>query len=204
MAGPCGKVNFVLSEEPQIAGMPASHSKAQRSLFTLAPSLQEAEDIYNQAARGEVPQRLWVDCVVASNVDPGLAGDGRHVMTCFVQYLPYKLAHGSWEAEKEKLGDQVVSIIGRYATKLPASIIARKVYTPLDLERVFGITEGNIFHGDINMEQMFFMRPLPGWSQYRTPIKGLYLCGSGTHPGGGVTGAPGYNAAHRILKDGIV
>jgi len=201
MDGPCGKVNFVLSEEPQVAGMPESHTKSERSLFTLAPSLREAEDIYNRAARGEVPDELWVDCVLASNVDPSLVTNGKHVLTCFVQYLPYKLAHSNWESERENVGDKVLERISRYAPNVPSSVIARKVYTPLDLEQTFGITEGNIFHGDINMGQLFFMRPLPGWSQYRTPINGLYLCGSGTHPGGGVTGAPGYNAAQRILQD---
>ena len=201
MAGPCGKVNFVLSDEPRVTGMPESHTKSQRSLFTLAPSLQEAEDIYNQAARNEVPDHLWIDCVIASNVDPGLVTAGRHVLTCFVQFLPYELSCSSWEQERQKLGDKVVEIIGRYATNVPSSIIARKVYTPVDLEHTFGLTEGNIFHGDINIAQLFFMRPLPGWAQYRTPIKRLYLCGAGTHPGGGVTGAPGYNAARRILQD---
>lgn len=201
MGGPCGKVNFVLSEEPRVTGMPEPHSKAQRSLFTLAPSLREAEDIYNQAARGEVPDQLWVDCVLASNVDPGLVTEGRHVLTCFVQYLPYRLTGNDWDRKRESVGDRVVETIARYAPNLPSSVVARKVYTPLDLERVFGITEGNIFHGDINLGQLFFMRPVPGWSQYRTPIERLYLCGSGTHPGGGVTGAPGYNAAQRIQKD---
>ena len=201
MDGPCGKVNLVLSEEPRVTGMPTSYSAQERSLFTLAPSLQEAEDIYNQAARGDMPDELWVDCVLASNVDPQLATEGKHVMTCFVQYLPYKPTNSSWETEREKLGDQVVETIGRYAPNVPSSVVARKVLTPYDLENTFGITEGNIFHGDINMGQLFFMRPLPGWSQYRTPIDGLYLCGAGTHPGGGVTGAPGYNAAKRILRD---
>jgi phytoene dehydrogenase-like protein len=201
MDGPCGKVNFVLSEEPQVAGMPESHTKSERSLFTLAPSLQEAEDIYNQAARGEIPDELWVDCVLASNVDPSLVTAGKHVLTCFVQHLPYKLANSDWDSERENVGNKVLERISRYAPNVPSSVIARKVYTPFDLEQTFGITEGNIFHGDINMGQLFFMRPLPGWSQYRTPINGLYLCGSGTHPGGGVTGAPGYNAAQRILQD---
>ncbi len=123
------------------------------------------------------------------------------MLTCFVQYVPYQLADGSWDEKREFLGDRIVKKIADYVPKLPASIIARRVYTPLDLERVFGITEGNIFHGDVNLGQLFFMRPLPGWAHYRTPIEGLYLCGAGTHPGGGVTGAPGYNAAHRIMKD---
>jgi phytoene dehydrogenase-like protein len=142
-----------------------------------------------------------VDCVLASNVDPGLVTEGRHVLTCFVQYLPYSPKNSSWDDERETVGDKVIETIGRYAPNVPASVVARKVYTPYDLEQTFGITEGNIFHGDINMGQLFFMRPLPGWSQYRTPIDGLYLCGSGTHPGGGVTGAPGYNAARQILRD---
>jgi phytoene dehydrogenase-like protein len=201
MAGPCAKVNLVLSEEPRVTGMPDSHSPAERSLFTLAPSLREAEDIYNQAMRGEVPDELWVDCVLASNVDPALASEGRHVLTCFVQYLPYALRNGNWDSQRDSIGDKVVETIGRYAPNVPGSVIARKVFTPYDLEQTFGITEGNIFHGDINMGQLFFLRPVPGWAHYRTPIENLYLCGAGTHPGGGVTGAPGYNAAHRILRD---
>jgi len=201
MAGPCAKVNLVLSDEPRVNGMPATHSKIERSLFTLAPSLQEAEDSYNESQRGETPRHLWVDCVLATNVDPGLASPGRHVLTCFVQYLPFRLSTGNWNGERERLGDRVVEIIGRYAPNVPSSVVARRVLTPLDLEQTFGITEGNIFHGDISLEQLFFMRPVPGFANYRTPIKGLYLCGAGTHPGGGVTGAPGFNAARRILAD---
>ncbi|MEM1413022.1 MAG: NAD(P)/FAD-dependent oxidoreductase [Pseudomonadota bacterium] len=199
MDGPSGKVNFVLSEEPRVNGMPADRSRSQRALFTLVPTLQEAEDNYNAARRGEVPERLWVDCVLASNVDDTLAPEGRHMLTCFVQYLPYQLREGSWDDQRERLGDRVTELIGRFAPNVPGAVIARAVFTPPDLERRFGITEGNIFHGDINMAQMFFMRPLPRWSQYETPVDGLFLCGAGTHPGGGVTGAPGYNAAHRIL-----
>ncbi len=201
MDGPAGKVNYVLSEEPQVTGMPADRTRPQRSLFTLIPSLADAEVNYNTAARGEIPERLWVDCVLASNVDPTLAPDGRHMLTCFVQYLPYRLAAGAWSDRREALGDRVTELIGRYAPNVPGAVVARRVFTPPDLEERFGITEGNIFHGDISLQQMFFMRPLPGWAHYRTPIDGLYLCGAGTHPGGGVTGAPGYNAAHRILKE---
>lgn len=201
MSGPCAKVNFVLSGEPAVRGMPASHNPVQRSLFTLAPSLQEAEDSYNQAHRGELPEDLWIDCVLASNVDSSLATRGRHVMTCFVQYLPWRLATGDWNTRRDELGDKVTGIIARYAPNVLDSVVARRVYTPLDLEQIFGITEGNIFHGDLSLDQLFFMRPVPGWAHYRTPIKGLYLCGAGTHPGGGVTGAPGHNAAHQILKD---
>lgn len=200
MDGPAGKVNFVLSEEPNVAGMPADRTKPQRSLFTLIPTLAEAEANYNASQQGRIPERLWVDCVLASNADETLAPQGRHMLTCFVQYLPYSLAEGSWDTQREELGDAVTALIGQFAPNVPGSVVARRVYTPLDLEQTFGITEGNIFHGDISMEQLFFMRPLPGWAHYETPIRGLFLCGAGTHPGGGVTGAPGYNAAHRILR----
>lgn len=201
MDGPAGKVNFVLSEEPNVNGMPADRTKAQRSLFTLIPTLAEAEANYNASQLGMLPERLWVDCVLASNVDDTLAPEGRHMLTCFVQYLPYSPADGTWDDHRETLGDRVTKLIGQFAPNVPASVIARKVYTPLDLEQTFGITEGNIFHGDISLQQMFFMRPLPRWAHYSTPIDKLYLCGAGTHPGGGVTGAPGYNAAHTILRE---
>ncbi|HEX9473840.1 MAG TPA: NAD(P)/FAD-dependent oxidoreductase [Steroidobacteraceae bacterium] len=201
MAGPCAKVNYVLAEEPRIAGMPRDRSAPERSFFTLVPTIQGAEDCYHAAQRGEISEALWVDCVLASNVDPTLAPAGRHMLTCFVQYLPWRPTAGSWDQLREPFGDQVTRIIGRYAPNMPASVVARCVLTPLDLETRFGITEGNIFHGDLSLAQMFHMRPLPDCSQYRTPIRGLYLCGAGTHPGGGVTGAPGHNAAHMILKD---
>lgn len=201
MDGPAGKVNFVLSEEPAVRGMPASRSREERSLFTLIPTLAEAEDNYAAARRGQLPARLWVDCVLASNVDDTLAPPGRHMLTCFVQYLPYRLAEGCWDDDaREALGDSVTALIAEFAPNVPDAVVARATFAPPDLERRFGITEGNIFHGDIALEQMFFLRPLPGWSQYRTPIQQLYLCGAGTHPGGGVTGAPGYNCAQQILK----
>ena len=201
MAGPCAKVNMVLSEEPKVNGMPADADAPRRSLFTLVPSLEFAERCYDIAKMGDIPEELWVDCVVASNVDDSLAPPGRHIMTCFVQYVPYELRRGTWDENRELLGDRVVKKIAEYAPNVPRSIVARQVVTPLDLERTYGLTEGNIFHGDLILEQLFFMRPVPGWAQYRTPIDGLYLCGAGVHPGGGVTGAPGYNAAHKVLKD---
>ncbi len=201
MDGPCAKVNFVLSEEPRVTGMPREFEKSQRALFTLVPSLEFAERCYDIAKLGEIPEELWVDCVVASNVDPSLAPEGRHVMTCFIQYVPYRLKKGTWDENRELLGDRVVRKIGEYAGNVPGSVVARQVLTPLDLERTYGLTEGNIFHGDLNLEQLFFMRPVAGFAQYRTPVDGLYLCGAGTHPGGGVTGAPGHNAARQVLKD---
>jgi phytoene dehydrogenase-like protein len=201
MNGPSAKVNLVLDAEPEVAGMPAGANALQKMLFTLVPTLQQAQDNYNAAQAGLLHEDLWVDCVWASAIDTSLATPGRQVLTTFVQYVPYHLASSDWDSQREWLGDKVVEIIGRYAPNVPDAVVARDVITPLDLERRFGITEGNIFHGDIRLDQLFFMRPVPGWAQYRTPVRGLYLCGSGTHPGGGVTGAPGYNAARAILKD---
>jgi phytoene dehydrogenase-like protein len=201
MNGPCAKVNMVLAEEPRFTGTPASYDPQQRSLFTLVPSLEFAERCYDIAKFGEIPEQLWVDCVIASNADPSLAPAGKHVMTCFVQYVPYKLREGTWDENRELLGDRVVNTIAEYAPNVPSAIVARQVLTPLDLERTYGLTEGNIFHGDLNLEQLFFNRPVAGWSQYRTPVAGLYLCGAGAHPGGGVTGAPGHNCAHQVLRD---
>jgi len=201
MDGPCAKVNMVLSEEPRFTGTPSEYAPQQRSLFTLIPSLEFAERCYDIAKFGEIPEQLWVDCVIASNADPSLAPAGKHIMTCFVQYVPYKLRAGTWDEKRELLGDRVLQKIAEYAPNVPNAIVAMQVLTPLDLERTYGLTEGNIFHGDLNLEQLFFNRPVAGWSQYRTPIAGLYLCGAGAHPGGGVTGAPGHNAAHQVLRD---
>jgi len=163
--------------------------------------MESAERCYDHAKYGELAEDLWVDCVVASGVDETLAPKGRHIMTCFVQYVPYRLRQGTWDEKRELLGDLVVKKIARYAPNVPDAIVARQVITPLDLERTYGLSEGNIFHGDLSLEQLFFMRPVSGWAQYRTPIGGLYLCGAGAHPGGGVTGAPGHNAAHQVLRD---
>jgi len=184
-----------------LTGTRAEASPQERSLFTLVPSLEFAERCYDIAKFGEIPEELWVDCVVASNADDSLAPAGKHIMTCFVQYVPYKLREGNWDEKRELLGDRVVKKIAEYAPNVPGAIVARQVLTPLDLERTYGLTEGNIFHGDLDLEQLFFMRPVAGWSQYRTPLEGLYLCGAGAHPGGGVTGAPGRNAAKQALKD---
>jgi phytoene dehydrogenase-like protein len=201
MAGPCAKVNLALSEEPRFTGTPSTHMPLERTFYTIVPSLEFAERCYDIAKFGEIPEELWVDCVIASNADASLAPPGTHIMTCFVQYVPYHLRTGTWDENRELLGDRVLHKIGEYAPNVPGSVIARQTLTPLDLERTYGLTEGNIFHGDLSLEQLFFMRPVPGWSQYRTPIKGLYLCGAGAHPGGGVTGAPGHNAAQRALRD---
>ena len=201
MAGPCAKVNMALSEEPRFIGMPEDADPIRRSLATLVPTLEGAERMYDIAKWGEIPEDLWVDCVVASNVDPGLAPEGTHVMTCFVQYVPYELREGTWDQHRDLLGKRVLDKVAQYAPNVPGAVTSMQVVTPLDLERTYGLTEGNIFHGDLNIEQLFFMRPVPGYSNFRTPVDGLYLCGAGVHPGGGVTGAPGYGAAHKVIRD---
>lgn len=201
MDGPCAKVNLALAEEPQLTGTPANATPLERTFYTLVPNLEFAERCYDIAKFGEIPDELWVDCVVSSNADSSLAPPGKHILTCFVQYVPYRLREGTWDEKRELLGDRVVKKIAEYAPNVPGAIVARQVLTPLDLERTYGLTEGNIFHGDLRLDQLFFMRPVAGWSQYRTPIHGLYLCGAGAHPGGGVTGAPGRNAAHQVLRD---
>jgi phytoene dehydrogenase-like protein len=201
MDGPCAKLNLVLGEEPRFTGTPSNATPLERTFYTLVPSLEFAERCYNIARSGEIPEELWVDCVVSSNADDSLAPPGKHILTCFVQYVPYRLNNGSWDDNRDLLANRVIKKIGEYAPNVPNAILARHVLTPVDLERTYGLTEGNIFHGDLTLEQLFFMRPVPGWSRYRTPIRGLYLCGAGAHPGGGVTGAPGHNAAHQVLRD---
>jgi phytoene dehydrogenase-like protein len=201
MEGPCAKVNLVLDAEPRFTGTSPAATALERTFYTLVPSLEFAERCYDIAKFGEIPEELWVDCVVSSNADPSLAPAGKHILTCFVQYVPYHLRQGTWDENRELLGNRVIKKIAEYAPNVPNAIVARQVLTPLDLERTYGLTEGNIFHGDLRLEQLFFMRPVAGWSQYRTPVDGLYLCGAGAHPGGGVTGAPGHNAAHQVLRD---
>jgi phytoene dehydrogenase-like protein len=137
--------------------------------------------------------------VIPTLTDPTLAPPGKHILSCFVQYAPYALAEGTWDERRDALGDIVVDTVSQYAPNLRDIILHRQVLTPLDLEREFGLTEGNIFHGELALEQLFFMRPAPGWAKYATPVRSLWLCGSAAHPGGGVMGAPGRNAARRIL-----
>lgn len=200
MNGPSAKVNLVLKEEPRITGMPADAPALQRMLYTLVPTFAAAQACYNDCQQGRLAEDLWVDCIQASAIDPELARPGHHVLTSFVQYVPYHLKGTDWNAQRETLGKRVIEIIGRYAPNVPDAVVGIDIITPLDLEHRFGITEGNIFHGDIRLDQLFFMRPLPGWAHYATPIRNLFLCGAGTHPGGGVTGAPGYNAARVIVR----
>jgi phytoene dehydrogenase-like protein len=139
--------------------------------------------------------------IIPSLIDPQMAPAGKHVMSIFVQYAPYNLNGGWKDAQREAFGDAVINAIAEYAPNIKDIILHRQVLTPLDIEREFGLSEGNIFQGELTLEQLFFLRPAPGWAQYKTPVRNLYMCGSATHPGGGIMGAPGRNAALRILKE---
>jgi len=201
MAGPCAKINFALTEAPVLPQLPKDASLQERSDFTICPDGEYHERAWDETKHGRASTHPYVDCVVPTHLDPGLAPPGRHVLTAFVQYAPYRLAEGDWTTERERMADRVTDAITEFAPNFKRSVLARDILSPVDLETRYGLTEGNIFHGDLSLGQLFLGRPVPGWARYRTPIRGLYLCGAGTHPGGGVTGAPGYNAARQILKD---
>jgi len=157
------------------------------------------ERAYDQAKYGEFSRRPYIDMVIPTLTDPSVAPPGKHVLSCFVQYAPYKLKDGTWDEQRDAFGNAVIDTIAEYAPNIRDIILHKQVLTPLDLEREFGLTEGNIFQGELTLEQLFFLRPAPGWAQYETPIRKLWMCGSATHPGGGIMGAPGRNAARRIL-----
>lgn len=201
MAGPSAKLNLALKGEPRVIGRPANADARERSLLSIAPTLAGAQRCADIARMGDIPNELWIDCVIPSLVDDTLCPPGKQMMTCFIQYVPFHLSEGTWDDRHEEFADAIVRQIARHMPDLPDLIEGRVLLTPLDLERTYGLTEGNIFHGDLNLGQLFSMRPTPKYSQYRTPLAGLYLCGAGAHPGGGVTGAPGHNAAAQVLRD---
>ena len=198
--GSSGKVNLALDALPEFKCLPGTGAHL-RGAISISPSVEYMERAYDDAKYGRYSRRPYIDMVIPSLTDPSVAPPGKHVMSCFVQYAPYKLKEGTWDEKKEEFGDNVINTIAEHAPNLKKIIIGRQVVTPLDLEREWGLTEGNIFQGELSLEQLFFLRPVPGWSQYRTPIKNLYMCGSATHPGGGIMGAPGRLAAMRILHD---
>ena len=172
-----------------------------RGAISISPSVDYMERAYDDAKYGRFSRRPYIDIVIPSLTDPSVAPPGKHVMSCFVQYAPYELREGHWDQQREAFGDTVIDTIAQHAPNIRDRILHRQVLTPLDIEREWGLTEGNIFQGELTLEQLFFLRPAPGWAQYRTPVRNLYMCGSATHPGGGIMGAPGRNAAMRILKE---
>jgi phytoene dehydrogenase-like protein len=199
--GSSGKVNLALDALPNFKAMPGPGAHL-RGAISISPSVEYMERAYDDAKYGNYSRRPYIDMVIPSLTDPSVAPPGKHVMSCFVQYAPYKLRPGlNWDDQKEAFGDNVINTIAEYAPNIKDIILHRQIVTPLDLERDFGLSEGNIFQGELSLEQLFFLRPVPGYAQFRTPIKNLYMCGSATHPGGGIMGAPGRLAALEILKD---
>ena len=199
--GTSAKVNLVLSELPDWKAVPGKEVGFQhRGVMDIAPSLDYLERAWDECKYGWYSSRPYCDIAIPSVHDSSLCPEGYHSCSVFVQYAPYHLRESSWEEEREKLGDVVVDTIAEYAPNIRDAIVHRQVLSPWDLEQRFGLTHGNIFHGEITPDQIFFLRPAPGWARYRTPIDGLYLCGAGTHPGGGVMGACGRNAAREALR----
>jgi phytoene dehydrogenase-like protein len=198
--GSSGKVNLALDALPEFTSLPGS-GRHLRGAMSISPSTEYMERAYDQAKYGEFSRRPYIDIVIPTLTDPSVAPPGKHIMSCFVQYAPYKLSKGNWDEQREAFGNTVIDTISEHAPNLKKIIIGRQVITPLDIERVTGLSEGNIFQGELSLEQLFFLRPVAGWARYRTPVKRLYMCGSATHPGGGIMGAPGRLAALEILKD---
>jgi phytoene dehydrogenase-like protein len=198
--GSSGKVNLALDGLPNFKALPGAGAHL-RGAISVSPSVEYMERAYDDAKYGRFSRRPYIDMVIPSLTDPSVAPPGKHVMSCFVQYAPYNLKEGTWDERREEFGDTVIDTIAEHAPNIKDLILHRQVLTPLDLEREFGLTEGNIFQGELTLEQLFFLRPAPGWAQYRTPIRSLYMCGSATHPGGGIMGASGRNGALKILSD---
>jgi phytoene dehydrogenase-like protein len=197
--GSSGKVNLALDGLPSFTCLPGT-GEHLRGAISFSPSVDYMERAYDDAKYGRFSRRPYIDMIIPTLVDPTMAPPGKHVMSCFVQYAPFSLAEGTWDEQREAFGDVVVDTIAERAPNIRDLIIHRQVLTPLDLQRTFGLTEGNIFQGELSLEQLFFNRPIPGWAGYRTPIEDLWMCGSTTHPGGGIMGAPGRMAALELLR----
>ena len=206
--GSSAKVNLALDGLPEFTCLERLRGPGHiprleylRGAISVSPSVDYLERAYDDAKYGRYSRRPYMDVVIPTLADPSMAPPGKHVMSCFVQYAPYDLREGHWDDCRDGLGDAVLDTLAELAPNIRELVLHRQVVTPLDLERTFGLTEGNIFHGELTLEQLFFLRPLAGWADYRTPVAGLYMCGSGTHPGGGVMGAPGKLAAEVVLGD---
>jgi phytoene dehydrogenase-like protein len=194
-------VNLALAGLPSFTCMPGV-GRHHRGAISISPSLTYVERAYDDAKYGEFSRRPYMDIVFPSVIDPGMAPPGKHVMSIFVQYAPYQLNGGWSDARREAFGDAVVNTVEEFAPGFKSLILHRQVLTPADIERITGLSEGNIFAGELALHQLFFLRPAPGWAKFRTPIRGFYQCGSGTHPGGGIMGASGRLAALAVLGDG--
>src|SRR6185437_2434263 len=200
MPGTVAKVNLALSGLPKFNALD-DNTAALSSRIHIGPEIDYLERAFDESKYGEFSKQPYLEVAIPSLTDPSLAPEGKHVMSVYMQYAPYKLKGSDWEKQRVPLGDTVVKTLAQYAPNLPELILTHQIITPQDLEETYGLTGGHIFHGELSLDQFFTMRPLLDWSRYRTPIQNLYLCGSGTHPGAGLTGGSGANAAREILKD---
>lgn len=198
--GTAAKVNFALSDLPQFPGL-EGRTDIYAGFTNVGPSVEYLEEAFADCEAGRFSRRPFLDCCVQSTIDPDMSPPGKHIMSCFVMYAPYHLAESDWDTERENLGDTVQATLEEFFPGFGSQVLHREVVTPLDIERIVGLSEGNIFAGELFADQLFLNRPAPGWNQYRTPITGYYQCGSGTHPGGCVIGGPGKLAAKQILRD---
>jgi phytoene dehydrogenase-like protein len=196
------KINVALSEPPQFKALPGAGVGPQHhGTMHISPSLDYIERAYDDAHHGRPAQNPMLECTMATALDSTLAPEGKHLLSMFIQYAPYQLKDSTWDVERDRFADRCFDLLNEYAPNFKSSVIARQVLAPPDMERVYGLTGGNIMQGAMTPANMFSFRPAAGYANYRTPIKGLYLCGAAAHPGGGVMGACGLNAAREILRD---
>jgi len=200
-AGVSAKVNLALSALPKFPMLNGDDREKLSGRIHIGSEIDYLEKAFDAAKYGDFSPQPYFDITIPSLRDDTLAPSGAHVMSIYVQYAPYKLTKGDWDSRREEFGDLVIKALTEYMPNLPELIVARQIITPLDLERTYGLSGGHIHHGEQSLDQFFMFRPVIGWAQYRTPITNLYLCGSGTHPGGGITGGPGANASREIIKD---
>jgi phytoene dehydrogenase-like protein len=200
MNGTVAKVNLALAALPSFKGL-NGNVEALQGRIQIGPEIDYLERAFDESKYGNFSRAPYLEITIPTSTDPSLASEGKHVMSIYMQYAPYKLKNGAWDEQRSALGDTVVKTLAQYAPDLPSKILSHQIITPLDLEETYGLTGGHIFHGELALDQVFTMRPMLDWARYRTPIQGLYLCGSGTHPGTGLTGGSGANAAREIIKD---
>jgi len=202
--GTLAKVNYAVSSLPRFSGLTPRGESVEREALggrvRLARDINQIERAFDAAKYGGFADDPWIELTIPSILDPSLTPQGQHVVSAYVQYAPYQLRGTTWDAERDRLGDTATRSIARYAPGFDSTIVAREVITPLDLERTYGLTGGHIFHGELSLDQLFVTRPLLGWARYATPIRNLFLCGSGTHPGSGLNGMAGANAARAVTK----
>jgi phytoene dehydrogenase-like protein len=200
--GSTARIHLALRELPAFTALAGSDAAAHlRGPIQIAPSLDYIERAFDCTKFGKYSEHPYLDLLIPTLSDPSLAPQGQHLVSITAKYAPYQLREGDWESRKEAFADLVIDTLAEYAPGIRELIVQRQVLAPTDLERIYGLPEGNLNHGEMTLDQFFHMRPIPGYANYRTPVAGMYLCGSGCHPGGGVTGLPGHNAAREILKD---